>query len=225
MGKQEEQSEKDYDDKFYDDLDNMDLKGMNNDIDDYGGGFGMQNGQMSDQNLIEWQLDFKQDLQEIRMYLSGYKEGYDEKGNWTFLPPKEGEEVPFNDYGVNVIMGHIRCYLNRNTVLSNYGEKRIRKILFDLGNRLGDEIEMTYEILGMDTEHKRKKFPLIILNILHMTESAYNRALSGGERESLRTARQVTQTEPLGGGNNGMGNQQMSKRNKFRLMKPRTWGG
>lgn len=220
MGKKEILPPTEEEDKFYDEFKDMDLNEVNQGYDGMDN-FGMQSPVISDQNLIEWQLDFKKDLQEIRMYLSGYKEGYDEKGNWTFLPPKKDEEVPFNDYGVNVIMGHIRCYLNRNTVLSNYDDKRVKKICFDLANKLGDEIEMTYEILGMDTEHKRKKFPLIVLNIIHMVESAYNRALRGGERESLRTARQVTQTEPLG---QGFGQPQMPKSNKFRLMNPKTWG-
>jgi len=220
MGKKEEQPPQEGEDKFYDDMNNMDFDGVNQGFDNFGG-MGMNNPQVSEQNLIEWQLDFTKDLQEIRMYLSGYKEGYDKLNNWTFLPPKEGEAVPFNDYGVNVIMGHIRCYLNRNTVLSHYDDKRIKKILFDLGNKLGDEIEMTYEILGMDTEDKRKKFPLVVMNILHMVESAYNRALRGGERESLRTARQVTQNEPLGQGNYNQ--PQTPRRNKFRLMSPRTW--
>ena len=183
----------------------------------FSGGMGMP----SEQNLIEWQLDFKKDLEEIRLYLSGYKEGYDERGNWTYLPPPSDEEVPFNDYGVNVIMGHIRCYLNRNTVLSNYDTPRIKKILSDLGNQLGDEIEQTYEILGMDTDYKKRKFKLIVVNILHMTESAYNRAIRGGERESLRTARTVNQTEPLGGNmSNGMA--QPRGRN-FKLTNPKTW--
>jgi hypothetical protein len=149
----------------------------------------------SDMNLVEWQLDFSKDLDDIRKFLSGYREGYDERGNYTLVPPKEDEEVPFNEYGVNVLMGHIRCYLNRNTVLSNYEEKRIKKILFDLGNILGDEIEQTYEILGMDTDYKKRKFKMIILNTLHMVESAYLRALRGGERESLRKNVSVSQSE------------------------------
>jgi len=178
------------------------------------------NPNLDQQNLIEWQLDFKKDLEEIRLYLSGYKEGYDDKGNWTYLPPKEDEEVPFNEFGVNVIMGHIRAYLNRNTVLSHYDEKRIKKILFDLGNKLGDEIEQTYEKLGMDTAYKQRRFKLIVLNILNMSESAYRRALKGGERESLRTNRQVSQTESIG--NNPI-NMPGKRGGRFSLFKPKTW--
>lgn len=200
-------------------LKNLDNEPISNDFGSIGGGMGAN--MPTEQNLIEWQLDFRKDLDEIRLYLSGYREGYDEKGNWTYVPPKPDEEVPFNEYGVNVVMGHIRSYLNRNTVLSNYEQRRIQKILYDLGNKLGDEIEQTYEILGMDTDYKKRKFPLIVMNILHMVESAYNRAIRGGERESLRTARTVNQTEPMGN-HRGMYND-VPRARKFKIGRPSTW--
>ena len=188
----------------------------------YGGGYGMQSSLPSEQNLIEWQLDFKKDLEEIRNYLSGYKKEYDEKGNERYVAPEKDEEVPFNDFGVNVIMGHIRAYLNRNTVLSNYDSKRIKKILFDLGMQLGNEIENTYEELGMDTPYKQRRFKLIVINILHMVESAYNRSLRGGERESLRTARTVNQSDPMGSGQRGSFGGGIPQRSK-KWYQPKTW--
>lgn len=215
---QAQQPEQDFSDDTY-----LDSLGMNDDDMGISGGMGSMGGQMpNEQNLIEWQLDFTKDLSDIKMYLSGYKEGYDEAGNWTYLKPANDEEVPFNEFGVSVIMGHIRAYLNRNTVLSNYDSKRIKKILFDLGNRLSDEIDQTYEMLGMDTDYKKRRYPLIVMNILHMVESAYNRSLSGGERESLRTARTVNQSEPLGGQRGGMGSMG-GQQKRSRWYKPSSW--
>jgi len=55
---------------------------------------------------------------------------------------------------------------------------------------------------------------MLTMNILHTIESAYNRSLRGGERDSLRSARVVTQTEPIGG---GYTNQQKENSNYLNL--------
>ena len=54
---------------------------------------------------------------------------------------------------------------------------------------------------------KRKNYPILMREIVDIVHSSYKRALTGGERRSLREARSVTQTEPLGQ-MQGMGMQQ-----------------
>ena len=91
-------------------------------------------------------------------------------------------------------MNIISFYLNRNTILSNYNENRIFEILFDLGTELADLMYINYEQMGLDTVEKRSRSIMLGMNILHILESAYNRSLAGGERDSLRSARIVTQS-------------------------------
>lgn len=44
---------------------------------------------------------------------------------------------------------------------------------------------------------KRKNYPMLLREMVDIVHSAYARAKDGGERRSLREARQVTQTEPI----------------------------
>ena len=69
--------------------------------------------------------------------------------------------------------------MNRNTILSNYREDRVMEILHDLGHELADLVYINYEKMGLDTVEKRSRSALIVINVLHMIESSYNRALNG----------------------------------------------
>jgi len=72
--------------------------------------------------------------------------------------------------------------------------------MFDLGNELADLFFLKYEAMGLNSLEKRKLYPIICRELVDVVHSSYLRALHGGERESLREARQVTQTD------NAMGN-------------------
>lgn len=76
------------------------------------------------------------------------------------------------------------------------------------------------EILAEHIYQKIKLYPMIVLELTDSIESAYNRSLHGGERESLRTARSVVQSEPLG---KQPQVQQVHPRSKFSVVKPWTW--
>ena len=79
----------------------------------------------------------------------------------------------------------------------------------------------------MDNKEKIKYYPIIVMNITNIVEAAYFRALNGGERSSLRTARSVIQNEPLGMGMQGMGmgyHGGMRQQKKFSVFRPTTWG-
>jgi len=149
-------------------------------------------------NLVVFQLELDNILEKIEHLLRGDIISEDENGNIIYTVPENKDLIVMNDYGVQMVMNLLSFYLNRNTILSNYKAERIYEILFDLGNELSDLIFCNYEKMGMNTQWKKSRYTFIVMNILHMVESAYFRALEGNELESLRSARVVTQSQPLG---------------------------
>lgn len=154
--------------------------------------------QNQDANLIVFQLELDNILERIEHLLRGDILEEDDEGNVKYKTPEDTDLIVLNDYGVKLIMNIISFYLNRNTILSNHKEARIFEILHVLGHELADLIYESYEKMGLDTDYKRARYTMIVMNILHTIENAYNRSLHAGERESLRSARVVTQTQPLG---------------------------
>lgn len=176
--------------------------------------FGMPN----DENLIRWQLDLKEDLDRLYHLLKGHQIKEDENGNIIYIEPQSDDLKPFNEFGVQMIMNIMSFYLNRNTLLSNYDEDTINWKVLDFGNEISDLILVRYEEMGMNTFDKMKMYPMIIRELVDTVHSALLRALNGGERESLRTARTVTQTDrPLA---SQLENLQPKK---FSIIKPSTW--
>jgi len=178
-------------------------------------------------NLIQYQLSPDSILERVEHFLRGDQAitDTDEEGNiigsyWRV--PKDKELRNLNDYGVTEVMRIISMYVNKETILSFYDEDRMNEILADLGDELNKFFYCNYEKIGLDTEYKKTKYIVIILNILHIVESTYRRALGGEEREGLRTRSLVTQNQPLG---MGMGNypRGMMPKKRFNLLKPSTW--
>ncbi len=155
----------------------------------------------ADPNLIVWQLELDNILERIEHLLKGDILKDDGEGNIVYTTPENRDLVVLNEYGVQLIMNIISMYLNRNTILSNYTDVRIFEILYDVGNELADLIYINYEKMGLDTVEKKARSNVLVMSMLHMIESSYNRALGGDEKNSLRTARVVTQTQPLGNPN------------------------
>ncbi len=175
--------------------------------------------QGQDPNLIIWQLELDNILERIEHLLKGDVIKDDGQGNIVYETPEDGSLVILNDYGVQLIMNVISFYLNRNTILSNYDDVRIYEILFDLGNELADVIYINYEQMGMTSMEKKSRHEILILNILHTIESAYNRSLKGGERDSLRSARVVTQNlSPP-----GQTSYPMQKKRPGGFLNPKNW--
>lgn len=172
-------------------------------------------------NLIRWQLDLREDLDRIYHLLKGHKLDYDADGNLIYVEPDDNDARPFNEFGVQIIMNIMSFYLNRNTILSNYKEDIINWKVLDFGTELSDLVFNRYEEMGMDTYEKIKMFPMIIKELVDTVHSAYLRAYNGGERESLRTARTVTQSEPI----SRFENTQLNPQRKARWYNPTSWTG
>lgn len=158
------------------------------------------------ENLIQWQLELDTILERIEHMLRGDKPTWKD-GSIIWVTPKTDEEKILNDFGVAEVMRVLSNYVNRNTILSNYKEEVINEKMFDLGNELADLFFLKYEAMGLDSLEKRKLYPIIVRQLVDIVHSSYLRALHGGERESLREARTVTQTDNAMGGvvvNTGM---------------------
>jgi len=151
---------------------------------------------MNQENLIKWQLELDSILERIEHILRGDKPKM-ENGNLIFVSPDKDDDKIFNDYGVSEIMRILTMYLNRNTILSNYDENTIKWKVLDFGVEVSDLIFLKYEDMGLNTLEKRKRYPMIVRELVDTIHSSFLRALNGGERDSLRQARHITQTEPL----------------------------
>jgi len=157
----------------------------------------------TDENLIRWQLELNDILERSEHVLKGdiveFKNG---QLVWSKNPDPKNNCL--NDVGVQLIMKTISSYINRNTILSDYTNDEINFKVYDFGREINNLIFMKYEIIGMDTEEKRKEYPMLVREIVDLVHSAYKRALMGGERRSLREMISVTQSSQTGGfGMNG----------------------
>ena len=153
--------------------------------------------QQQKQNLVEWQLDFRTELEDIEHLLRSDIIVIDEKGNEVWKPNPDKDEIVFNDVGVNAILREIRLLVNKNKVLSNYDLDEIRLRVQLMGNELRSFIYNSYEHFGIDTAYKEDSYPTIVLLITDMIEASYRRALNGEERRDLNSARIVQQNDPM----------------------------
>lgn len=92
-------------------------------------------------------------------------------------------------------------------------EKLIDEVIEQLYKDYLEEMEQIYK-------KNIKQFPMIVRLLVDTIHAAHLRALNGGERDSLRTARHVSQSEGYGTGRPG----QMAPQKKFSMFRPTTWG-
>ena len=93
-------------------------------------------GSLTEDNLIKWQLNLKEDLDRIYHLLKGHQVEKDEKGNLIHVEPDDFELKPLTEYGVQILMKIMSIYLCRNTLLSNYDEDTIKWKVLDIGRRI-----------------------------------------------------------------------------------------
>jgi len=150
-------------------------------------------------NLIKWQLELDNILERCEHILRGDKLQFD-NGNLYWTPNPDNHDNILNEYGVQEVMRILSMYLNRNTILSDYNDQEIKEKVLDFGRELNDLFFMKYEEMGLTNLEKRKNYPMLIREMVDIVHSAYKRALHGGEKRSLREARQIHQTESIQGG-------------------------
>lgn len=150
-------------------------------------------------NLIKWQLELDNILERCEHILRGDKLVFD-NGSLIWKANENPKDNILNEYGVQEVVRILSMYLNRNTILSDYDDIEIKEKVLDFGRELNDLFFMKYEEMGLLGLEKRKNYPMLIREMVDIVHSSYKRALHGGEKRSLREARQITQSETLQGG-------------------------
>ncbi len=171
----------------------------------------------TDNNLIEYQLETSELLEQLEHFLRGDFITVDDDGREKWTKQKDTNLVLFNEYGVNSVMSIIGNYLSKHTMLSRYEEMRINEIMADLGDEITIFIYCNYEKMGMDTQFKKTRFGVTVLSLLHAIESAYRRALAGKTSEDINTSKIFTQSDMIG---NRM---PVAPKKRFNPLNPKTW--
>ena len=150
-----------------------------------------------DENLIKWQLDIERSLLRIERLLRKQVPKRDERtGSVYYIDCPENEL--FNEYGINEVMNLLSWYVNKEIMLSVYDDKQVDLIMSQFADEVIDFIYTNLENFGLTNEDKKKHFPIITMNIINLVDATYRKAIGGKTLDNLKTARVVSQTEPLG---------------------------
>ena len=157
-------------------------------------------------------------LKEIKEGIEGKKKKFISKGYATKEVP-DNERINLNEYGVAEVMNTLSMYINKETFLSWYKEDRINEIMADLGDKLNEFLYINGKKMGLDTEYKKTKYPMMVVTILNVVESAYRRAIMGNENRGTREGIIITQHD-----NPQSGNLQMQvQKKKWSAFDKSTW--
>ena len=96
-------------------------------------------------NIIQYQLDLKEELDRIHHLLSGHILEINQDGNEIWEKPKDDRLIILSEYGVKQVMNVIQFYINRNTLLSIYEKDEIIKKVYNFGIEITDLIFNRYE--------------------------------------------------------------------------------
>ena len=164
-------------------------------------------------DIARWQLELNDILEKAEHVLKGdiveFKGG---QTIWSANPFPDTNTL--NEFGVQLIMKCLSMYVNRNTILSDYTDEEIRYKVLDFGKTLNNLVFMKYEEMGLDTEDKRKEYPMLVREMVDIVHSAYARARDGGERESYRkmiSVQQSNQNQMQGGMTGNTSNPQRTR--------------
>lgn len=177
------------------------------------------------QNLVEWQLDFKPELESIERTLRNDLLVRDKNGNEDWIPNPDKSRILLNDLGVNDVLKKIILLINKNKVLSNFGEEQISQRVKFIAHSIRELIYLNYEHYDMDNDYKWNCYYSLVIDLDDMIESAYRRALNGDERKDLNQARVVEQRDPIMPQNMNMYNMmQPQKKGILSKINPFNWG-
>lgn len=149
------------------------------------------------QNLVEFELDFKPELEDIERLLRCDVLERDKDGNEYWIQNPDQSKVFLNDLGVNDVLRKLRLLVNKGKVLSNYNIEEIQIRTKMIMNEIRVLLYNNYEEYGIDNNYKMNNYSMIVLTIGSLIEDAFRRALNGETHRGLSEQRLVTQTEPL----------------------------
>lgn len=176
------------------------------------------------QNLVEWELDFKPELEDIERLLRCDVLTKDSENNEVWIPNPDKSKIFLNDLGVNDVLRKIRLLVNKNKVLSNYTIEEIRLRVKLIMNELRVLIYNNYEQYGIDNEYKMNNYSMIVLTIGSLIEDAYRRALGGETHKGLNEQRLVSQNENVNSQPQYPVNMNFNMNKNKSWLKPWTWG-
>lgn len=176
------------------------------------------------QNLIEWELDFKPELENIERLLRSDILVRDKDGNeyWTENPNKD--EILFNDLGVSDIIRNIITIVNKNKALANYDHLEINDRVRQMKHELRVLIYNNFEKYGMDNEYKMNNYSMVVISTGSIIEDVYRRAMNGETHKGLSEQRLVQQSEPLMPQNFNFSMGQPQKKGIISRAMPWNWG-
>lgn len=134
-------------------------------------------------------------LKELKLGLKEKKKVFVSRGYAT-KEVIDNARINLNEYGISEIMNTLSMYINKETFLSFYKEERINEIMADIGDKLNEFLLINGKLMGLDTEFKKTKYPLMVITVLHSIESSYRRALGGNENRGTREGILITQHQP-----------------------------
>lgn len=180
-------------------------------------------GNSQKQNLVEFELDFKNELEDIERLLRCDILQRDKDGNEYWIVNPDKDKIFLNDLGVNDVLRKIRLLVNKGKVLSNYDIDEIKIRVRMIMNEIRVLIYNNYEQYGIDNEYKMNNYSMIVLCIGSLIEDAYRRALNGETHRGLSEQRLVTQTEPLIGNQQSFYPQVSNKPHGLAKLAPWNW--
>lgn len=172
------------------------------------------------QNLVEWELDFRSELEDIERLLRCDVLTRDNDGNEIWVTNPDKSRIVFNELGVNDILRTIITLVNKGKALSNYTPDEINERVRQIKHELRVLVYNNYEDYGIDNDYKMNNYSMIILSLGSIVEDVYKRAMGGETHRGLAEQRLVTQNEPLV---RGSGYQMPSATNKKKLYNPLSW--
>jgi len=143
-------------------------------------------------NIFKWQLQV--DWTRIEQIIRGYQPKTDDKGNEYFESIKDHF---LNEKGVNEILNILSFYISKEIFLSAYTEKQADLRIKQFSAEFNDFVFDNLEELGMNTQEKKKKAKMLVLNVINLVDASYSRAVGGEERRSLRQNIHITQSGNL----------------------------
>ena len=179
------------------------------------------------QNLIEWELDFKPELEAIERLLKCDIIKRDENGNEYWAENPDKERIFLNELGVNDVMRNITLINNKGKALSYYRIDEISLRVKIIVHEIRVLVYNNSELYGIDNDYKMNNYSMTVLSIGSVIEDVYRRAMNGETHKGLADQRIVTQNDGLNNNNNSPYpminiNNAQSKRSLF---KPWTWLG
>ena len=100
----------------------------------------------AEKNLIVAQLEVDETLSYIYHLLRQDVLVFDSEGNSSWKPIPNSKDRILTDYAIDSLMKLMRSYINKETLLSNFDEKKVRRRMLEFSLALNANMFMKYEL-------------------------------------------------------------------------------